>query len=95
MSFFAGFDILPIEICPWQVASIVADDNSIDVEHGYYPKDKVFSEISGETAIAEQKIDDVLDDIAAHGFAGVNSRCQKDSLLLFVSISDLQIIAAL
>jgi hypothetical protein len=53
MCFFAGLDILTIEIGSRQVAPVVADDDSVDVEHGYNFKHKIISQTSGQTAIAQ------------------------------------------
>jgi hypothetical protein len=53
MCLFAGLDILTIEIGSRQVAPVVANYDSVDVEHGYNFKHKIISQTSGQTAIAK------------------------------------------
>ena len=43
MCFFTGLDPLSIEVCSWQIASIIANDNSIDIEHRNYFENKVLT----------------------------------------------------
>ena len=60
MKFLIRVDPLTIEVHQTQVASIIANDDTIRVEHGHYFEDEIFSEDLGNIGVAEQVLDDIL-----------------------------------
>ena len=92
-----GVDPLSVEIDQIEVAAIVADDDSIGVEHGHDLKDEILPEDLGDVGVAEQVVDDVLDNIRRHRLSGVHSGGEEDALLLLsvVEIADDEIVAVI
>lgn len=73
MGFLGRFDPLAVEVGSRQIAAIVSNDNSIDVEHGHYLEDEILPKTSGQSRIPQQKVDDIFDNIAGHRLARVHS----------------------
>jgi hypothetical protein len=47
MGFLGRLDPLTVEVGARQIAAIVSDNNSIDVEHGHYLEDEILAKTSG------------------------------------------------
>lgn len=73
MGFLGRFYPLSIEISSREIASIIANNNPIDIEHGHYLEHEVVSQIFGSWVIAQQKLDDVLNYIGSHGLSWMDS----------------------
>ena len=92
MGGFAGGDPLPVEIGSWQIASVVAYDHSVNIQHGNYLEDEVLSQISGDGTITQQKLYDVLYDVAGHSLAGMNAGGQNNSPFVVATLAYYQIV---
>lgn len=74
---------LPIQICSKQIAPVVANNNTIDVKHRDDLKNEVVSKLSSNRVVAQQKVNNVFDKVAHHGFARMHSGCQEYDFFLF------------
>lgn len=97
MCFLGWLDPLPVQVCPRQIASVVAYDDSVDIEHGHDLEHEVVSEVLGSGMVAQQKLDNVLYDVGGHGFARVDSGGENDGLFVLqvvAVLADGQVVAA-
>lgn len=88
---------LPVQVGSRQITPVVAYDNSINIEHGHDFENKVVSEVFGSRVVAQEKLDDVLDDVGSHSFAGVHSGSEDDGLFVLqvvAVLADGQVVAA-
>lgn len=83
MCFLRRFDPLPIQISTRQVAPIVTDDDSIDVEHRNNFKYEIVSQVLSCRVVTQQKLDYVLYDIRGHSLAWVHSWSKYNCLFVF------------
>ena len=96
MGLFRRLDPLPVEICSWQVAAVVSDDDTVDVEHGDDFEDEVLAKHAGCGAVANQEVDYVLYDETWHCLAWVDSGGQYDCFLLLIGgLTDSKIVATM
>lgn len=72
---FGGLDPLSVEVSAWEVAAVVADDDAVDVQHGYDFEDEVLAQHAGGGAVAQQKVDNILYNKAAHCLTRMNPCC--------------------
>ena len=84
MGLFGWFDPLPVEVGAWQVAAVVADDNTVDVQHGHDLEDKVLPEHPRSGTVTQQKVNHVLNDKTRHRLPRMHPCCQYDRLLVLV-----------
>ena len=89
---FAGCDPLPVEIGSWQITPVVAYDHPVDIQHGYYLEDEILSQISGNGTIPQQKLYDVLYDVAGHCLAGMDAGGQHNSSFVFSTLANYEIV---
>lgn len=81
---------MTVQIHLAQVASIISHNNSIRIEHRDNFEDEIFSQDLRDCRVAQQIVNDILDDKRCHSLAWVNSRCQEHSFFLFsvVEVTD-------
>jgi hypothetical protein len=94
VAFLAGELPLPVDVSTRNVRSVVTTDDSVNVDHGDYPKLISVSQLLGLSAAGEQEIDESLNNIRGGGFSGVLSADDVDELsvsLFFVGeVGDVQ-----
>lgn len=83
MSFLRRLDPLSIQIRTRQITPIVPNNNSINIEHRHNLKHKVISQILSRRMVAQQELNNVLNNMRGHGLAGMHSRCEHDCFLVF------------
>ena len=74
---------LPVKVCSCQIASVVSDYDSVNVQHRDDLKDEVVSQNLGQHAISKQKVYYVLDDVTYHSFSWMHPRGDDNSLFIF------------
>lgn len=86
---------LSIKICSGKIAAVVANDHTVDIEHRHNLEYEILSQGLGYDAVPEQEVYDVLNDVAAHSLARMDSCCEEyGSLLLVLRVADRQVVAA-
>jgi len=76
--FAAWSDPLSVQILAYQGAPIVADDDSVGVQHWYDLEDKCTTEKLCLLIIAYQKVDDTVHDEGRIRFTWMNTACEYD-----------------
>jgi hypothetical protein len=64
---------LPIQIRPKQITPVIAINHPIDIQHRNNLEDEVVPKHPGSGVVAQQVVDDVFDEVADHGLAGVDA----------------------
>ena len=96
MGLFRRLDPLSVEVGTWQVAAVVSDDDTVDVEHGNDFEDEVLAKHAGCGAVANQEVDYVLYNETWHCLAWVDSGGQYDCFLLLIGgLTDSKIVATM
>lgn len=53
VGFLGGLYPLPVQICPREIAPIVPYDDSVNIEHGHYLEDEVFTQTASSCTITQ------------------------------------------
>lgn len=75
-----GRQILPIQVVARKAASVVANYDSVGVEHRHDFEDEALSESAGHLFVADQELQQPLHDVGAVAFSWVHSPCENDAL---------------
>ncbi len=93
MGLLTGLNPLPVKISAREIAPIIANNNPINIKHGHNLKHKIIPQHPGRTTIAQQIINNILNDETGHRLARMDTCRQDYGLLLFVwTIADYQIV---
>lgn len=83
MIFSRGINPLSVEINHGQIATIISNNDTINIKHRDNFENKVFPQYFGHTRITEKEIYNVLDYIRSHTLSRMDSWSQKNTLFLF------------
>ena len=84
MGLFRWLNPLAVKVGAWQVAAVVTDYDTVDVEHGDDLEYEVFSKHTSGGAVSDEEVNYVLDDETWHCLSWVNSSCQYYRLFLLI-----------
>lgn len=87
MGFLGRLQPLSIEISTGQVTSIIADNDSIDVEHGHNFDDKIVPQVTSSLRVTQKIVDYILHHVTAHRLSRMHSRCYHHHFFLLAILS--------